>query len=269
MDIKHVFWSNPLRPAYRQCPQTDRAEVTGPRWFDHQGGLVLVGHEGEAFAFDNETPRHRVWLEPFQLASRLVTCGEFLEFLRDGGYERPELWLSDGWATVQRTRWRAPLYWEERDGEWQIMTLGGMRTLRADEPVCHVSYYEADAFATWAGARLPGEAEWETVARELPLEGNFVDAGLLHPAPAADEKSLDQMYGDAWEWTRSPYAPFPGYAPPAGALGEYNGKFMNGQYVLRGGSCVTPLSHVRATYRNFFHPHQRWQFAGFRLARDV
>jgi ergothioneine biosynthesis protein EgtB len=266
-DIKHLFAANPLRPSYRDCKIVPPREPSPLSWVEHGEGLAWIGHEGDGFAFDNEAPRHRVFVERFALASRLVTNGEYLAFLEDGGYERPTLWLSDGWAAVQAQRWRAPLYWERISGTWYAMTLGGARELRLDEPVCHVSLFEADAYARWAGARLPTEAEWEIVARTAPQGGNFVESGFLHPTPAPAGGAMRQMFGDVWEWTMSAYAPYPGYQPPPGALGEYNGKFMCNQFVLRGGSCVTPRSHIRATYRNFFPADARWQFSGIRLAR--
>jgi ergothioneine biosynthesis protein EgtB len=269
-DIKHVFSCNPLWPAYRELPPDDSPALPMPgRWLDFRGGVVEIGHEGESFAFDNERPRHKVFLEPFELQSRLVTKGEYLEFMQAGGYERPDLWLSLGWSTVQTERWRAPFYWLERDGKWCEFTLGGLRPLCADEPVSHVSYFEADAFARFRGARLPTEAEWEHAAGRASVRGGFADSGRYHPAAAAgNDDGVQQMYGQLWQWTASPYTPYPGYAAPEGALGEYNGKFMCNQYVLRGGSCATPTGHVRATYRNFFPPEARWQFSGIRLARD-
>ena len=269
-DVKHLLSCNPLRPAYRDCPQPRDAASVPQSWQSFEEGIHWVGHDGAGFAFDNEQPRHRVFIEAFELAARLVTNEEFLAFIDGGGYERPELWLSDGWNTVQARGWRAPLYWERRDDAWQVMTLGGLRPLRADEPVCHVSFYEADAFARWAGARLPREAEWEVAATDAVIDGNFVESQWLHPLPApAGGAGLTQLFGDVWEWTQSAYSPYPGYQPPAGALGEYNGKFMCNQLVLRGGSCATPRDHVRPTYRNFFPPDARWQFSGIRLARDA
>jgi ergothioneine biosynthesis protein EgtB len=270
-DLKHVLACNPLRPAYLE---TAAAPVAGsPRplgWQAFPGGVGSLGFDGAGFVFDNELPRHRVFLEPFRLATRAVTNDEYLAFMADGGYQRPELWLSDGWNTVGAQGWEAPLYWEQRDDTWQVQTLGGLRPVAGNEPVCHVSYYEADAYARWAGARLPTEAEWETAAAGLPIEGNFVESGRFHPAPApADGDDLQQMYGDVWEWTASSYSPYPGFRPTAGALGEYNGKFMCSQLVLRGGSCATPQSHIRASYRNFFPPDARWQFSGIRLANDA
>lgn len=271
MDIKHVLWCNPLRPAYRHDLTQSRPRPVRPhRWHTYEGGLQWVGYDGDGFSYDNERPRHRRYLEPYRLGSRLITCGEYLQFMQDGGYQRPELWLSDGWDCVQHAGWRAPLYWEERDGQWQVFTLGGMRTLRPEEPVCHLSYYEADAFATYMGARLPDEAEWELAASQQPVEGNVVESEHLHPVAAPQKGAAPaQLFGDVWEWTRSPYTPYPGFRAPDGALGEYNGKFMCNQNVLRGGCCATPGSHLRATYRNFFAPACRWQFAGLRLATDA
>jgi ergothioneine biosynthesis protein EgtB len=270
MDIKHVLALNPLQPAY-VAPRARQAAAASPfGWIEEPGGLRQIGHDGEGFAFDNETPRHRTWLEPFRLGLRLVTCAEYLAFIDDGGYERAEFWLSDGWATVQQQGWRAPLYWRREDGAWSIFTLTGRRALDPAEPVVHVSCYEADAYARWAGKRLPREAEWEVAAAAdgAPLGRNLLERGLLHPAPAAGA-GLQQMIGDAWEWTASPYVAYPGYRPPAGAIGEYNGKFMSNQMVLRGGAAVTPAGHVRFTYRNFFPPAARWAFGGIRLAEDA
>jgi ergothioneine biosynthesis protein EgtB len=282
-DIKHVFAVNPLRPAFR--PQRvgapnggaagsggGPAAATGtPRWIEHEGGLVRIGHDGQGFAYDNEAPRHDVYLQPFSLSDRLVTNGEYLAFMEDGGYGRAELWLSMGWAHITENGWSEPFYWERRDGAWWSYTLAGMREIDHGEPVVHLSFYEADAYARWAGARLPTEAEWETAATGVPVAGNLADSGRFHPAPAAPATGGDgplQVYGDVWEWTRSQYSPYPGYRPAAGALGEYNGKFMCNQFVLRGGSCATSRSHIRATYRNFFPPDATWQFTGLRLARD-
>ena len=266
-DTKHILGHNPLHPAYRALP-TPNGKAAPLHWLAFDGGLAEIGAENTGFHYDNEAPRHRVWLEAFELASRPVTNGEYLAFIEDGGYRRPELWLSDGWQAVKQGRLTRPLYWQHIDGEWHEMTLGGLRPLDPDAPVCHVSYFEADAYAHWAGARLPTEAEWERAAQDQPISGNLRDAGWLHPAPADDGEGLQQLYGDVWEWTASAYAPYPGFRPPAGALGEYNGKFMCGQYVLRGGSCVTPADHIRASYRNFFYPPDQWQFSGIRLARD-
>ncbi|HSD10093.1 MAG TPA: ergothioneine biosynthesis protein EgtB [Candidatus Binatia bacterium] len=270
-DLKHMLSLNPLRPAYRDCPVAPTRDVVPLRWLHHPGGIAWIGHGERSFCFDNERPRHRVLADAFALASRPVTNGEYLEFVEDGAYSRPELWLSDGWDAVRLQAWQAPLYWQsDRRGAWRVITLSGLRDLRADEPVCHVSFYEADAFARWYGARLPSEAEWEIVAAKAAADGNFVEDGWLHPTglEAAAAGAPAQLFGDVWEWTRSPYAPYPGYRTPAGALGEYNAKFMCNQFVLRGGSCATPRSHIRVTYRNFFPPQTRWQFSGIRLARD-
>ena len=273
-DIKHVFSVNPLRPAYA-APGDLRVKGDATStldWRPYPEALVWIGHAGEGFAFDNEGPRHRVFVEAFQLATRLVTAGEYLAFIEDGGYARPDLWLSEGWATVQAQEWQAPLYWEQVDGDWWVMTLAGMRPVEASEPVCHVSYYEADAYARWADARLPTEAEWETASGDADPAGNFVEGHAWHPLPvrsAAAPGALNQLFGDVWEWTQSPYTPYPGYRPIAGALGEYNGKFMCNQLVLRGGSCATAQTHIRPTYRNFFPAPARWQFTGIRLARDL
>ena len=269
MDIKHVLSRNPMLPAY------DRIELSPPSvpgsttWTSHPGGICLLGHEGQGFGFDNEFPRHRVYVEPFALADRPVTCGEWLAFLEDGGYRRPELWLSDGWATVRTEGWECPLYWSRADGAWREFTLGGPIPLNPAQPVCHLSYYEADAFARWAGNRLPTEAEWEVAAAGRPAGGNLLDRSVLHPSPVAVSAADASPFGDVWQWTSSAYSPYPGFEIPAGAVGEYNGKFMVNQYVLRGGSCVTPPDHIRTSYRNFFPASARWVFAGLRLARDA
>ena len=268
-DLKHVFSCNPLKPAFAAHAATPTVAVPPLRWHAYPEGVHWIGHDGDGFAFDNETPRHRVFLDAFRLGSRLVTSGEYLEFMADGGYARPDLWLSMGWATVQEQGWRAPLYWEERDGRWLQFTLTGLREVDPAEPVCHVSYFEADAYARWAGARLPTEAEWEVAAARAPIRGKFVEDGRWHPTPLAADAPTDhpaQLYGDVWEWTQSAYDAYPGFRPAPGAIGEYNGKFMCGQYVLRGGSCATSIAHVRPTYRNFFPPDARWQFMGIRLA---
>jgi ergothioneine biosynthesis protein EgtB len=272
-DLKHAFAQNPLRPAYRAPrPRSNPPPLPELAWFERAPGLCEIGHAGDRFAFDNERPRHRVYLRPYSLASRPVSCGEFLEFIEDGGYKRPELWLSDGWDAVRCEGWSSPAYWtrDAPDGPRQIFTLHGARGVYADEPVTHVSFYEADAYARWSGARLPTEAEWEIAAALRAVEGNFVESGVLHPrTSAASTDGESQLFGDVWEWTASPYVAYPGYRAPAGAVGEYNGKFMCNQLVLRGGSCATPESHVRASYRNFFWAHARWQFSGIRLARDL
>jgi ergothioneine biosynthesis protein EgtB len=269
-DIKHLFSHNPLRPVYLERPFQESLVARPLSWHRYEGGVQRIGYKGEGFSFDNERPRHRVFVEPFELGTRPITNGEYVTFIEDCGYERPELWLSDGWYSVTQQQWSAPLYWQKVEDSWSVFTLSGLRALNLDDPVCHVSFYEADAFARWSGARLATEAEWESAASDLRISGNFVESGLLHPAPgASSEESPGQMFGDVWEWTSSSYSPYPGFRPPAGALGEYNGKFMCNQMVLRGGSCVTPQSHIRATYRNFFPPDARWQFSGIRLARDV
>ena len=284
MDIKHVLSCNPLQPVYVPLPTSsapaDPASTAGPgarRWLEHPGGLVEIGHAPVAgtFAFDNESPRHEVALVPFALSSSLVTCAQWAAFVADGGYRRPELWLSDGWATVQAERWEAPLYWTMVDDEWWIFTLHGPQRLDPDEPVVHVSYYEADAYAHWAGARLPTEAEWEVAAdarrpgasASPGTAGRFLEPGdpaaVLHP-----RAGNVGLLGEVWQWTSSAYSPYPGFRVAPGAVGEYNGKFMVNQMVLRGGCCITPAAHVRSTYRNFFPPSSRWPFAGVRLAAD-
>jgi len=272
-DIKHVFWTNPLRPTYRDRVPEPVLASRGPAWATVPEGVYWIGHAGHGFAFDNEGPRHRVFLEPYRLASRLVTNGEYLEFIEDGGYRRPELWLSAGLAVVQDRHWESPLYWERDEaGGWNEFTLAGPRSVAGsalDEPVCHVSYYEADAFARWAGARLPTEFEWEAAAAARPVDGHFVDAERFHPAPAPGTGGLEQLYGDVWQWTQSAYVGYPNYTPAPGAIGEYNGKWMADQWVLRGASCATPHSHARHTYRNFFPSDARWQFSGIRLARGA
>jgi ergothioneine biosynthesis protein EgtB len=267
-DVKHAFFSQPLRPAYGPPP---RAAAAAPplAFLPQEGGVREIGARPEGFAFDNERPRHRALLEPHALASRPVTCGEWLAFMEAGGYDRPEHWLSDGWAAVARHGWRAPLYWVREGARWWQFTLGGMRPVDEAEPVAHVSYFEADAYARWAGARLPTEEEWEAAAGDAPPPSNDAGAGRLHPEAARAGPGFRQLLGDVWEWTRSAYAPYPGFRPEGGALGEYNGKFMVSQLVLRGGSCATPPGHVRPSYRNFFYPDARWQLSGVRLARDA
>jgi ergothioneine biosynthesis protein EgtB len=267
-DVKHAFWSNPLRPAYRAPPPPAATASPDPvGWMSQPEQRAEIGTPEGGFAFDNERPRHPVLLRPYALASRPVNCGEWMDFLDDGGYARPTLWMSDGWAAVRRLGWTAPLYWERREKGWWQFTLGGMRPVDPAEAVAHVSWFEADAYARWAGTRLPTEAEWERAAAGAAADGTFADDGRFHPAPAA--RGARQLLGDVWEWTSSGYGPYPGYRPPAGALGEYNGKFMVSQLVLRGGSCATPRRHLRPGYRNFFYPDARWQFSGLRLARDA
>jgi len=269
-DVKHLFSRNPLRPAYAApCP---RAAAAAPRltWSTHAGGDGCIGHARDGFCFDNELPRHRVLLAPFRFASRPATNGDYLAFIDDGGYARPELWLSDGWDARCREGWEAPLYWERGAAGWERFSLRGMVALDPHAPVCHVSWYEADAYARWAGARLPAEAEWEQVAADLEVAGNFAESDAFDPLPGQGVADGPlQCFGDVWEWTASPYRPYPGYRPAAGAIGEYNGKFMVNQFVLRGGSCASPASHLRTSYRNFFPPHARWQFSGIRLAADA
>jgi len=266
-DIKHLFSLNPLLPAYRPGADEPNDAAAPMHFIPFDGGIREIGASGKHFCFDNELPRHRTLVEPYALADRLVTNGEYLEFIRDGGYRRPEFWLSDGWSTVVREGWTRPIYWRESlDSEF---TLHGLQPLRITAPVCHVSFYEVDAFARWAGARLPSEAEWELAAESLPVIGNLLNSGALHPIAAGVQAGVKQMFGDVWEWTASPYSAYPGYQPPPGALGEYNGKFMCNQLVLRGGSCATAAEHVRASYRNFFYADARWQFMGVRLARNL
>ncbi|MBT7755646.1 MAG: ergothioneine biosynthesis protein EgtB, partial [Candidatus Magasanikbacteria bacterium] len=288
-DIKHVFSCNPLLPAYKVkkpaavCVAVDdEVKAAQTSWIEFPEGLIDIGYDFDAsldFAYDNEGPRHKVWQDGFRIASHPVSNAEYLEFIVDGGYRRPEFWLSDGWAACQSNGWQGPMYWQ-RDGEvehdaasWRVMTLSGLRALNLAEPVCDVSCFEADAFAKWAGKRLPREAEWERLAEGCRITGNFADCGMYHPVSAnvcsAQVDEAVQVYGDVWEWTRSAYAPYPGYRAAAGAMGEYNGKFMSGQMVLRGGSAVTPGGHIRPTYRNFFYPDDRWQFSGIRLAEDA
>jgi ergothioneine biosynthesis protein EgtB len=271
-DILHLFAENPLHPAYaapRRGPRVVAAEVP-LTYTGYPAGVVEIGHSGPGFAFDCEGPRHPQLRPAFGLANRCVTNREWLEFMADGGYRAPLLWLSDGWTEVQRHHWAMPLYWWEESGAYFSMTLQGAQPLELDAPVSHVSYFEADAFASWAGKRLPTEIEWESVAQGESCAGNFADSGLLRPAPAtASGPGPQQLFGDVWEWTRSAFSPYPGFRASPDAVGEYNGKFMSGQYVLRGGSCVTPANHVRAAYRNFFRPDARWQFAGVRLAEDA
>jgi ergothioneine biosynthesis protein EgtB len=265
-DVKHLLWKNPQRPAYSKRWPLTPIRGRKARWIAFDGGQMEIGHRRSGFAFDNEGPRHAVLLRPFEIASHPVTHGDFLAFMEDRGYERPELWLSSGWDIVQAQHWCSPQYWERHGQEWRTFTLHGMVKVDPHTPICHVSYYEADAFARWSGARLPTEAEWETAAASLGISGNLAESCRFEPTPSPAVSGLQQMFGDVWEWTASAYLAYPGYRPAAGAVGEYNGKFMVNQFVLRGGSCATPQSHIRATYRNFFPPAARWQFSGIRLA---
>jgi ergothioneine biosynthesis protein EgtB len=269
-DIKHVFAVNPLRPPRRRYAAPPDADQTPLGWIAVAEGLHHIGHDGTGFCYDNELPRHREFLESFSIADRPATNAEYLAFMADGGYQRPELWLSMGWDMCRTHGWSAPFYWEQRDDGWWSYTLAGMRPVDPLEPVCHLNYFEADAFARWSGARLPSEAEWEVAAAGAELDGNFAESGSWHPgrASGAAGDTPRQMFGDVWEWTRSQYDAYPGYVPQPGAIGEYNGKFMCNQFVLRGGSCATPRSHIRRSYRNFFPPESAWQFTGVRLARD-
>jgi ergothioneine biosynthesis protein EgtB len=269
-DVLHLLSRNPLAPAYHRPSTAPSHTPPVHRWIAHEGGLSEIGADGAGFAFDNESPRHRAFIAPFELASHPVTNREYFAFIEDGGYRRPELWLALGWDHVQAHKWEAPLYWDRRDGRWMSFSLGGRVEVAPDAPLVHVSLFEADAFARWAGARLPTEFEWEVAARDARVDGNLLESGMLHPSPpdvAPSDAAPAQVFGDVWEWTQSSYAPYPGFAPAPGAVGEYNGKFMCNQYVLRGGSCATPRAHIRATYRNFFPPEARWQFSGVRLAR--
>ncbi|PTU75800.1 ergothioneine biosynthesis protein EgtB [Pseudomonas mangrovi] len=268
MDIRHIFAQNPMRPAYRDDLKPPAGGDAALQWLEFPAGLRHVGHAGDGFAFDCERPRHRQFLEAFRLASRPVSNLDYLTFIEDRGYQRCELWLADGWDLIQREGWQAPLYWTRIDNQWQEMTLAGLRPLEPHAPVCHISFFEADAYARWAGARLPTEAEWEVAAADQPLRGTFLESDLLQPQGGRGN-ALRQLFGDVWEWTASAYRPYPGFAPLEGSLGEYNGKFMSGQMVLRGGCCATPEEHIRASYRNFFYPHMRWQFAGLRLATEA
>jgi ergothioneine biosynthesis protein EgtB len=281
-DIKHVFAQNPLYPVFRERQPSqgygsagkidiETRDVAAAHFIEFNEAIVEIGHDGSDFSYDNEGPRHRALVPAFSLASRPVTNGEYLEFIDAGGYTRSEFWLSLGWMTVNEQRWQAPLYWIKRDGAWWSFTLSGLRPVDESQPVTHISYFEADAFANWSGARLPTEFEWEHAAAKIDIDGNFVESETFHPQAAtasAQDRHLSQMFGDVWEWTRSAYSPYPGYRAAPGALGEYNGKFMCNQYVLRGGSCATSRRHIRRTYRNFFQPEKRWQFTGIRLARD-
>ena len=269
-DILSLFAAEPLKPAYREIGRGAAAGNSAPlTWLSFDGGIFAVGHDGEGFAYDNEGPRHDELIRPFKLANRCVTNAEWIEFIADGGYASPTLWLADGWNTVRAQDWSAPLYFEDAEGGPAQMSLNGFRPIDPSAPVTHVSYYEADAFARWAGCRLPTEFEWEVAAETVPLKGRDLGHGRLQPIAAETGAGPKQMIGDVWEWTGSAYQPYPGFKAAPGAIGEYNGKFMCNQFVLRGGSCATPEGHIRRTYRNFFYPHQRWQFTGLRLAQDA
>jgi ergothioneine biosynthesis protein EgtB len=268
-DIKYILGHNPLRPRYKEIARHEKKSNAPPlKYIPFEGGLTEIGYAGAGFSWDNEKPVHQVFLGPFGLANRLITCGEYLEFMNDGAYRDFRHWLSDGWAEVQAKKWEAPMYWFQEDDQWFEYRLGGVQPIEKDAPVTHISFYEADAFATWAGKRLPTEFEWEMAAKtQKHIKGNFVESGNLHPAPSHNgPDALQQLNGDCWEWTYSGYFPYPGYKREEGALGEYNGKFMINQMVLRGGSCATPEDHYRVSYRNFFQPELRWQFTGIRLA---
>ncbi|MEZ6141318.1 MAG: ergothioneine biosynthesis protein EgtB [Zavarzinella sp.] len=264
-DIKHALSCNPLYPKY--APPVDGASpgVMPHQWLKMEAGLFEFGSAGGSFCFDNETPLHRGYLHNFAIANRSVTNEEYLQFIQDGGYQRPELWLSDGWYVKESQQWQAPMYWIANDTGWESFTLHGRLPINPHEPVCHISYYEADAYARWAGGRLPTEFEWEHAARSGVHAGNFLESGQYHPAVQV----MHNFFGDIWEWTSSAYSAYPGYQPLPGAVGEYNGKFMCNQFVLRGGSCLTPSSHIRPTYRNFFHPDKRWQMTGIRLVKNL
>ena len=271
-DLKHLLSKNPLKPAYAKRWPLTPIEARNRQWLKYDGGLIETGHDGEGFAFDNEGPRHVVFLAPFELASHPVSHGDFAAFIADDGYQRPELWLSLGWDWLQASKITAPLYWQRIDQTWQTFTLRGMVEIDPHTPICHINYFEADAYARWANARLPREAEWEQAASSIAIDGNFLDSHALHPLALREDPpdgAPAQMFGDVWEWTQSAYLPYPGFKTAKGAVGEYNGKFMCNQLVLRGGSCVTPRAHIRASYRNFFPPEARWQFSGLRLARDI
>jgi ergothioneine biosynthesis protein EgtB len=268
-DLLHALSFNPLMPAIRQPEPVATVEATPLTWTAYPGGIHEMGYGGSDFAYDCEQPRHEVLLRPYRLADRPVTNAEWIEFIEDGGYETATHWLMEGWARAQAEEWDAPFYWWKQDDTWWTFTPRGAQPVNLAAPVAHVSYFEADAFARWAGKRLPTEAEWEVAAQDLPIRGNFMESGALRPLPLSAKSGEKQMYGDVWEWTQSPFTPYPGFRPPEGALGEYNGKFMCNQFVLRGGACTTPIDQMRPSYRNFFYAHQRWQTTGLRLAEDL
>ena len=269
-DIKHIFAHNPIKPAYREQSTAPEKvfQASAFTWQPIVGGMVDIGFSGgiDSFSYDNESPSHKAYVKDYKLASRLITNKEYIAFIEDGGYQRAEFWLSDGWSTSQQQQWKAPLYWQQQGDAWLYFTFEGLQPVDMNAPVCHVSYYEADAYASWAGKRLPTGIEWETAARELKVAGNLFDQQQFKPVASSDNQPLNQMFGDVWEWTASPYVAYPGYKPAQGSIGEYNGKFMSSQMVLRGGSFATANNHIRATYRNFFYPKDRWQFSGIRLA---
>ena len=272
-DIKHLYYLNHMHPEYSNAADEEKSdELVALTFTDQREAVYSLGYTGNQFSYDNELPRHKVFLQAYRFANRLVTNAEYLVFMADGGYVKPEFWLDDGWAILNREAWEAPLYWFRKNGYWYDFTLNGVKPLRMNEPVCHVSFYEADAYARWADLRLPTEAEWEIACQKLSMEGNFVNNGRFHPLSLIKKSTTDnqirQAFGDLWEWTASPYRPYPGYQAVGGAIGEYNGKFMSNQFVMRGGSCATSQNHIRPTYRNFFHPHARWQFSGIRLANE-
>jgi len=268
-DIKHIFNYNPLKPVYLKSNLPQSKQHIPAQWLEYDEGIYEIGaNYSEEFIFDNESPKHKVYLSSFAIASQLVKNSDFIAFIDDGGYNKPQYWLSDGWKTVQTNLWQAPLYWYKENNTWFHFTLGGNKPVDLDSPVCHVSYFEADAFARWKNCRLPSEAEWEHAAKKTPIEGNLRESKFYHPISSSNN-SLNQFYGDVWEWTQSTYSPYPKYKASRGALGEYNGKFMCSQFVLKGGSCVTPKNHIRGTYRNFFYPTDQWQFSGIRLAKDI
>lgn len=268
-DIKYSLAVNPLWPTFIDSALADDVPLAPLRWHRYEGGLVQTGFDGEGFCFDNELPRHQTYVQSFELANRLVSNAEYQQFIDDGGYERPDLWLADGWNAVQAQGWKAPQYWLDHQGQAREFTLHGMQPRQSSSPVCHINGYEADAYARWANARLPTEAEWELAAADTSATSGGVDSGYYHPRAATDKEGLQQLYGECWQWTQSAYSPYPGYRPSPGALGEYNGKFMSNQWVLRGGSCVSKAAQLRPSYRNFFYPQDRWQFSGLRLARDI
>ncbi|MEX0684511.1 MAG: ergothioneine biosynthesis protein EgtB [Balneolales bacterium] len=269
MDIKNIFYQNPIRPVYQEIDYSHSQPVPFD-WIESEAGMITIGYNGDGFCYDNEQPAHKTYIHACKMANRLILNGEYLEFMEAGGYTDSRYWLSDGWDTINQNNWQAPLYWDKTEADWEIFTLGGTRKLNENEPVCHLSYYEADAFARWKGVRLPTEFEWERYAANSKIEGNFMDNGGYHPkTPMQNGSQVLHLFGDLWEWTQSPYSGYPGYESLADGVGEYNGKFMCNQFVLRGGCCATPKNHIRKTYRNFYYPHDRWAFTGLRLAKNI